>query len=79
MFVDRKRLPLNNFVQETIGNIMAGFSKTRKVLDDAPELIEEKIRRLASSSELTPTFTLEELAHDFSELVQCCAHRDKGD
>ena len=25
MSVDGKKLPLNNFVQETIGNIMAGY------------------------------------------------------
>jgi hypothetical protein len=46
MYVDGKKLPLNNFVQETIGNIMAGFSKSLKGLDAAPELIEVKIKRL---------------------------------
>ena len=47
MYVDGKKLPLNNFVQETIGNIMAGFSKTLKGLDETPELIEVKIKRSA--------------------------------
>jgi len=30
MLVDGKPLSLNNFVKETIGNIMAGFSKALK-------------------------------------------------
>ena len=45
MYVDGKKLPLNNFVQETIGNIMAGFSKTLKGLNEAPQTIEVKIKR----------------------------------
>jgi len=52
MTVDGKELPLNNFVQETIGNIMAGFSKTLKGLDDAPEMIEVKIKRLPAPAEV---------------------------
>ena len=52
MSVDGKELPLNNFVQETIGNIMAGFSKTLKGLDEAPEKIEVKIKRLPTPSEV---------------------------
>ena len=52
MTVDGKELPLNNFVQETIGNIMAGFSKTLKGLDEAPEMIEVKIKRLPTPSEV---------------------------
>ena len=48
MFVDGNKLPLNNFVQETIGNIMMGFSKALKGLDvAAPEMIEVKIKRLS--------------------------------
>jgi hypothetical protein len=30
MYVDGDKLALNNFVQETSGNIMAGFSKSLK-------------------------------------------------
>jgi len=52
MFVDGKVLPLNNFVQETIGNIMDGFSKSLKGLDAAPELIEVKIKRLAKPTDV---------------------------
>jgi hypothetical protein len=52
MTVDGKDLPLNNFVQETIGNIMAGFSQTLKGLDEAPKAIKVKIKRLPTSSEV---------------------------
>lgn len=51
MYVDGNKLPLNNFVQETIGNIMMGFCKTLKGLDSAePDIIEVKIRRLTEST-----------------------------
>jgi hypothetical protein len=53
MYVDGKKLPLNNFVQETIGNIMMGISKTLKGLDAAtPDRIEVKIRRLPQPSDV---------------------------
>jgi hypothetical protein len=47
MYVDGNKLPLNNFVQESIGNIMVGFSKTLKGLDSSEaNVIEVKIKRL---------------------------------
>ncbi len=46
MFLDGKELPLNNFVQETIGNIMAGFAKSLKGIDAESERMEVKITRL---------------------------------
>lgn len=46
MWVDGKNLPLNHMMQETIANIMMGFSKTLKGLDVAPEKIEVKIKKL---------------------------------
>ena len=52
MYIDGNKLPLNNFVQETIGNIMAGFSKSLKGLDVAPEMIEVKIKRLAKPADV---------------------------
>jgi hypothetical protein len=53
MYVDGKQLLLNNFVQETIGNIMDGFSKTLKGLDAAsPDLIEVKIKRLSKPADV---------------------------
>ncbi|MCW3996118.1 MAG: hypothetical protein NWE98_08235 [Candidatus Bathyarchaeota archaeon] len=52
MYVDGNKLPLNNFVQETIGNIMMGFSKTLKGLDATPDVIEVKIKRLPTPAEV---------------------------
>ena len=53
MYVDGVKLPLNNFVQETVGNIMNGFSKTLKGLDAVePDLIEVKIRRLPKPADV---------------------------
>jgi hypothetical protein len=52
MYVDGKKLPLNNFVQETIGNIMTGFSKSLKGLDVAPDLIEIKIKQLPKPADV---------------------------
>jgi hypothetical protein len=52
MYVDGKKLPLNNFVQETIGNIMAGFSKSLKWLETEPETIEVKIKRLPEPTDV---------------------------
>jgi len=52
MYIDGKKVPLNNFVQETIGNIMAGFSKSLKGLDTTAETIEVKIRQLPAPSDV---------------------------
>ncbi len=53
MYIDGNKLPLNNFVQETIGNIMTGFSKTLKGLDaTAPDFIEVKIKRLPQPADV---------------------------
>jgi hypothetical protein len=52
MYIDGKKLPLNNFVQETIGNIMAGFSKSLKGLTETPETIEVKIKRLPAPADV---------------------------
>jgi hypothetical protein len=47
MWVDGHKMPLNHFVQETIANVIVGFSKTLKELDSTPEKIEVKIKKLA--------------------------------
>jgi hypothetical protein len=52
MYVDGKELPLNNFVQETIGNIMAGFSKSLKGIDAESELIEVRITWLPKPTDV---------------------------
>ena len=46
MWVNGQKMPLNHFVQETIANVIVGFSKTLKGLDSAPEKIEVKIKKL---------------------------------
>jgi hypothetical protein len=52
MWVDGHKLPLNHFVQETIANVMVGFSKTLKGLEASPEKIEVKIKKLAEQVEV---------------------------
>ena len=52
MWVDGQKLPLNHFVQETVANIMVGFSKTLKGTDAAPEKIEVKVKKLAKPVEV---------------------------
>lgn len=52
MWVNGQKLPLNHFVQETIANIMLGFSKTLKGLDAVPEKIEVKIKKLPKPVEV---------------------------
>ena len=52
MWVDEQKLPLNHFVQETIANVMLGFSKTLKGLDTTPEKIEIKIKKLPKPAEV---------------------------
>jgi hypothetical protein len=50
IYIDGNKLPLNNFIQETHGYIIMGFSKTLKGLDvRAPELIEVRIKLLSKS------------------------------
>ena len=52
MWINGQKMPLNHFVQETIANIMLGFSKTLKGLDTVPEKMEVKIRKLANPVEV---------------------------
>jgi len=52
MWVDEQKLPLNHFMQETIANVMLGFSKTLKGLDSTPEKIEVKIKRIAKPKDV---------------------------
>jgi hypothetical protein len=46
MWVDGKKLSLNNMMQETIANVLTGFSKTLKGMDETPAEIEVKIKKL---------------------------------
>ncbi len=47
IWVDGKDLPLNNMMQETLANVVLGFSKTLKGTDFAPESVEVKIKKLS--------------------------------
>jgi len=46
MLVDGKKLPLNHMMQETIANVLVGFSKTLKGSETSPRSIEVKIKKL---------------------------------
>ncbi len=52
MWVDGKKLPLNHMMQETIANVMTGFSKTLKGMDESPKKIEVKIKKLPQQVEV---------------------------
>jgi len=47
IWVNNRRVPLNHFVQETLANMMVGFLKTLKELEESPGNIEIKIKKLA--------------------------------
>ena len=46
LWVDGKQLPLNHMMQETLANILVGYTKTLKGLDAVPEGIEVKVKKL---------------------------------
>lgn len=46
LWVDGKKLPLNHMMQETLANVLSGFSRTLKGIDAAPESIEVKVKKL---------------------------------
>ena len=52
MWTDGKQLALNHMMQETIANVMIGWSKTLKGTDDEPKLIEIKIKKLDQPKEV---------------------------
>jgi hypothetical protein len=52
MWINGEKLPLNHFVQETVANVLLGFSKTLKKLDTVPENVEAKIRKLSKPVEV---------------------------
>jgi hypothetical protein len=47
MWIDNNKLPLNNFMQETLANMMIGIMKGLKELEEPPRTIELKIKKLA--------------------------------
>ncbi len=48
IWVDGKKLPLNNMMQETLANVVLGFSKTLKGTDVAPDFVEVKVKKLGA-------------------------------
>jgi hypothetical protein len=48
IWVDGKKLPLNHMMQETLANVVLGFSKTLKGTDVAPESVEVKVKKLTN-------------------------------
>jgi Uri superfamily endonuclease len=46
LWLDGKQLPLNHMMQETLGNILLGFSRTLKGAEESPEKIEVKVEKL---------------------------------
>lgn len=52
MWVNGNKLPLNHFVQETLANMMSGFLKTLKELEEPPRNIELKIKKLPKPIEV---------------------------
>ena len=49
LWVDGKKLPLNHMMQETLANVLVGFSKTLKGLETPPDTVEVKVKRLQQS------------------------------
>jgi hypothetical protein len=52
LWVDGKRVPLNHMMQETLANIVVGFTKTLKGADAVPNRIEVKIKKLRQSMDV---------------------------
>lgn len=46
LWINNRRLPLNHFVQETLANMMVGFLKTLKELEESPKTIKIEIKQL---------------------------------
>jgi len=48
--VDGEKLALNHFIQETFANIVIGFLKTLKEVDENENIIQIKIKKLDKTS-----------------------------
>lgn len=46
LLIDGKKLPLNNMMQETLANVLEGFSRTLKGTEMATETLEVKVKKL---------------------------------
>jgi hypothetical protein len=52
LWFDGNKLPLNHMMQETLANILTGFSKTLKGTDSDPKTIEVKVKKLAEQKKV---------------------------
>ena len=52
IWIDGEELSLNHMMQETIANIMMGFSKTLKGVDEPAKNIEIKIKKLPNKEKV---------------------------
>jgi hypothetical protein len=52
LWVDGKQLPLNHMMQETLANVLVGFSKTLKGSDSAPKTVEVKVKKLPKTMDV---------------------------
>lgn len=52
MRVNKRKLPLNHFVQDTLANILVGFLRTLKETEEFPDSIEIKINKLSKAIEV---------------------------
>ena len=50
--INGTKLPLNYFIQETVANMMIGFLKTLKEVDEPEKTIEIKIKKLGKSTKV---------------------------
>lgn len=48
--VNGKKLPLNHFIQETVGNMIVGLLKTLKDVDEPENSIEIKIKKMKETT-----------------------------
>ena len=46
IIVNGENLPLNHFIQETLANMIVGFLKTLKEVDEPEEVVEIKIKKI---------------------------------
>ena len=50
IWVNGENLPLNHFIQETLANMIIGFLKTLKEVDDPEKLVKIKIKKSEKST-----------------------------
>jgi hypothetical protein len=54
IWLNKKKVTLNNFVQEALANMLVGLMKTLKDADQTPRNIEMKIKKLPKPRDVNP-------------------------